>query len=210
MLGYVAAVLAPFALLFFFSKRGRPFRVLGWAYVVFLAEMFLLHAKMYYVAPVYPMLFAAGAVWLEGATERKSTKRQMWMWATPAFALGVIAISGIYAPTILPILSVPDFLAYEHRMGIEQAKFENQQQGVLPQLYADMFGWPEMAQTVAAYFHALRRRSNGGLRSSPTATAMRARSIFGPKYGLPKSAKRTPEYWIWGRGGEPRCAERRP
>ena len=31
MLGFVAALLVPFALLFFFSKRGRMFRALGWA-----------------------------------------------------------------------------------------------------------------------------------------------------------------------------------
>ena len=58
MLGFVAALLVPFALLFFFSKQGRPFRAFGWAYLVFLAEMMFLHGKMYYVAPVYPMMFA--------------------------------------------------------------------------------------------------------------------------------------------------------
>ncbi len=150
MLGFIAALLIPFALLFFFSQRGRTFRALGWAYVIFLAEMIVLHGKMYYVAPVYPMVFAAGAVWLEGATQRKR-----WIWAKPALAVGITAIAGIYAPTIIPLLSVPHFLAYEHKLGIEQQKFEHARQGVLPQLFADMFGWDEMAQRVAAYYHTL-------------------------------------------------------
>jgi hypothetical protein len=194
MLGFVAALLVLFALLFFFSRQGRPYRALGWAYLIFLAEMMALRGKMYYVAPVYPMLFAAGAVWMEGATYRRR-----WIWAKPALALAIVAIAGIYAPTILPILSVPHFLAYEHAMGIEQQKFEHMQPGVLPQLYADMFGWEEMAQRVAAYYHTLSPEEQ-------RKTAIFANNygeggaidFFGPKYGLPKAIGGHQNYWIWG------------
>jgi hypothetical protein len=194
MLGFVAALLVLFALLFFFSKPGRPYRALGWAYLIFLAEMMALHGKMYYVAPVYPMLFAAGAVWMEGATDGKR-----WIWAKPALALGIFAIAGIYAPTILPILSVPHFLAYEHAMGIQQQQFEHMQPGVLPQLYADMFGWEGMVQRVAAYYHTLSPEEQ-------RKTAIYANNygeggaidLFGPKYGLPKAIGGHQNYWIWG------------
>jgi len=194
MLGFVAALLLPFALLFFFSKAGRPYRALGWAYLIFLAEMILLHGKMYYVAPVYPMIFAAGAVWLEGATQQKR-----WIWAKPALALGIATVAGIYAPTILPILSVPTFLAYEHKLGIEQQKFEHEEEGVLPQLYADMFGWDEIAQRVAAYYHTLSPEEQ-------KKTAIFANNygdggaidFFGPRYGLPKAIGGHQTYWIWG------------
>jgi hypothetical protein len=194
MLGYAAALLVPAALLFFFSKKGRPFRALGWAYLVFLAEMMALHGKMYYLAPVYPMLFAAGAVWVEGATQRR-----LWVWVKPALAVAIAAIAGIYAPTILPILSVPNFLAYEHKLGIEQQRFENQPQGVLPQLYADMFGWEEVAQRVAAYYRTLSPEEQ-------RKTAIFANNygdggaidFFGPRYGLPKAIGNHQNYWIWG------------
>jgi hypothetical protein len=194
MLGYVAALLVPLALLFFFSKQGQRFRALGWAYVVFLAELMVLHGKMYYAAPVYPMLFAAGAVWMESATA--GTR---WVWAKPALALGIVAVSGIYAPTILPILSVPHFLAYEHRMGIEQQKFEHQEQGVLPQLYADMFGWEEMTQQVATYYHTLppEEQSKTAIFANNYGDGG-AIDYFGPKYGLPKSIGSHQNYWIWG------------
>jgi hypothetical protein len=194
MLGYVAAILVIFALLFFFSKQGRLFRPLGWAFLVFLVEMIVLRGKMYYLAAVYPVMFAAGAVWLESATERK-----LWVWVKPALALGIIAVSGIYAPTILPILSVPTFLAYEKKMGIEQQKFENQPQGVLPQLYADMFGWQEVAQTVAAYYRTLspeeQRKTAIFANNYGDAGAI---DFFGPRYGLPKSIGNHQNYWIWG------------
>jgi MFS family permease len=194
MLGYVAAILVVFAIFFFFSKRGRLFRALGWAYLLFLVEMIVLRGKMYYLTPVYPMMFAAGAVWLEGVTERP-----LWVWAKPALALAILLISGIYAPTILPILSVPSFLAYEHKMGIEQQKFENSRQGVLPQLYADMFGWQEIAQTVAAYYRTLspEEQSKTAIFANNYGEAG-AIDFFGPRYGLPKSIGNHQNYWIWG------------
>ena len=194
MLGFVAALLVPFALLFFFSKRGQLFCALGWAYLIFLAEMMFLHGKMYYVAPVYPMMFAAGAVWIESVTERK-----LWTWVKPALAISMTAICGIYVPTILPILSVPGFLTYEHRMGIEQQKFEHTQQGTLPQLYADMFGWEEIAQRVAAFYNSLspdeQRKTAIFANNYGEAGAI---DFFGPKYGLPKAIGGHQNYWIWG------------
>jgi hypothetical protein len=197
MLGYCAAVLIPCALFFFFSAPGRRFRALGWAYLIFLAEMLLLHGKMYYLVPVYPMIFAAGAVWIESHTARKA-----WTWLRPVLALAILVISGIYLPTLLPVLSVPHFLAYEHRLGIEQQKFENARLAVLPQLYADMFGWEEMTQQVAAYYRTLSP-------ADQKTTAIYANNygeggaidFFGPRYGLPKAIGGHQNYWIWGPRG---------
>jgi Dolichyl-phosphate-mannose-protein mannosyltransferase len=194
MLGFVAALLVLFALLFFFSEQGRLFRFLGWAYLVFFAEMILLHGKMYYVAPVYPMMFGAGAVWIENATHR-----QRWIWAKPALATAMIVVSAIYLPTILPVLSVPHFLAYEHELGIEQQKFEHADTGVLPQLYADMFGWEEIAQRVAAFYHTLppEERQKTAIFANNYGEGG-AIDFFGPKYGLPKAIGGHQNYWIWG------------
>jgi hypothetical protein len=194
MIGYVAAVLVIGAVVYGFTKAGRSFRTLGVAFVVFLTELIVLHGKTYYASSVYPMMFAGGAVGIDYAT------RGRWMvWAKPVLAFGIAAVSCIYAPTIVPILSVPTFLAYEHRMGIEQAKFEHSQEGVLPQLYADMFGWEGMAQRVAAYYHTLspeeQRRTAIFGNNYGDAGAI---DFFGPKYGLPKSIGGHQNYWIWG------------
>ncbi|HKI26999.1 MAG TPA: glycosyltransferase family 39 protein [Candidatus Sulfotelmatobacter sp.] len=56
-----------FALLF--SARFKPYRLLGWCYLVCYAVFYILHGKMYYLAPVYPMLMAAGAVMIETALD---------------------------------------------------------------------------------------------------------------------------------------------
>src|SRR5271156_1087033 len=56
-----------FALLF--STRLKPYRMLGWCYLACFTVFFVLHGKNYYLAPVYPMLLAAGAVVIESAID---------------------------------------------------------------------------------------------------------------------------------------------
>jgi hypothetical protein len=64
-------------------------------------RMFL-HGKMNYVAPVYPMMFAAGAVWIEGATGRR-----LWIWVKPALALAMTTVCGIYVRQSCPSSASP-------------------------------------------------------------------------------------------------------
>jgi hypothetical protein len=53
------------------------------------------------------------------------------------------------------ILPVERFIAYEHALGILPESAEAKPLGVLPQYYADMFGWREMTAAVGAAFQAL-------------------------------------------------------
>jgi hypothetical protein len=139
-------------------------------------------------------MFAAGAVWFDAATQRRAL-----ILAKPALAIIIATISGIYAPLLLPILPIDSFLAYEHKMGIQQQKFEHQLEGKLPQLYADMFGWEQMAQKVAAYYSTLplddQRKTAIFANNYGDASAI---DFFGPKYGLPKAIGNHQNYWIWG------------
>jgi hypothetical protein len=50
----------------------KQYRFLGWTYLVCYAALFVLHGKNYYLAPVYPMLLAAGAVVIDFAFDRRS------------------------------------------------------------------------------------------------------------------------------------------
>src|SRR5271170_8517633 len=59
-----------FAFLFF--ARFKPYRMLGWCYLVCFTVFFILHGKSYYLAPVYPMLLAAGAVVIESTINGKT------------------------------------------------------------------------------------------------------------------------------------------
>ncbi len=67
--------------------KGRRMRVLGWTYVVLLITMIALKAKHYYLAPVYPMLFAAGAVAVEDCWRGGSSAATGCVSASPAGSL---------------------------------------------------------------------------------------------------------------------------
>ncbi len=54
------------------NDRGR-YRIFGWAYLVMLITFIVLKGKNYYLAPAYPILFAAGAVAFERITSRSPT-----------------------------------------------------------------------------------------------------------------------------------------
>src|SRR3979490_1748400 len=54
---------------FLWSRQGREFRFLGWTYLFLLLQLLIFRGRIYYLAPAYPMLFAAGAVAIESWIE---------------------------------------------------------------------------------------------------------------------------------------------
>ena len=50
------------------AAAGSRYRIFGWAYVVMLVTFIVLKGKNYYLAPVYPILFAGGAIAFERLT----------------------------------------------------------------------------------------------------------------------------------------------
>jgi hypothetical protein len=194
MIGFISAVLVVLGVWFFFSARGRRYAVLGWGFLVFLGVMMILKGKFYYVAPVYPIMFAAGAVMFEQLTDARR-----WSWLRPAYALVLVAVGALIAPTIYPLLPLKTYIAYSKKVGIQQQKFENQQLSELPQIYADMFGWEERVKIVADYYHSLtpEEQKVTAIGGSDYGQAG-AVDFFGPKYGLPKSVSSNNNYWIWG------------
>lgn len=194
MIGFVSVLLVLLAAWHLISPQGRRYAVLGWGFLGVLGTMLALRGKFYYVAPAYPVMFAAGAVLLERLTERR------WLrWFRPAYALVMAAVGALIAPTVIPVLSIPQYLAYTHTLGIHQQKFEHQELGELPQIYADMVGWEERVKIVAAYYHSLppaeQRITAIGAPNYGQAGAI---DFFGPRYGLPKSISDNNNYWIWG------------
>ena len=194
MIGFVAAVLVILGAWFLFSTRGRRFAILGFGFVAVLGLMMILKGKFYYVAPVYPVIFAAGAVCFEQLTEHARLR-----WTRPAYAALMLAVGALIAPTIIPVLPVETFIAYSKRLGITQQKFENQPQSELPQIFADMCGWEERVRIVAAYFHSLTPEEQKVTAiGAPDYGQAGAIDFFGPKYGLPKAISGNNNYWIWG------------
>lgn len=177
----------------FFGREGKRYRVLGWTYVVMLVTFIALKGKNYYLAPIYPMLFAAGAVALERVTQRP------WRWTRVIYVLLIIVAGGILAPISAPILPVETYLHYQKWLGFEPPKSENQPTGALPQYFADEFGWEDMVREVSRIYHGLSPEEQ-------TKTAIFANNYgeagaidyFAPKYGLPQAISGHQSYWLWG------------
>ncbi len=172
----------------------RPrFRILAVVYVVLLAAFIALRGKNYYLAPIYPALFAGGGVAFEKITSAR------WKWSRVVYALILIGSMILLAPTVSPVLSPENYLAYQKKLGFEPPKAENQRTGPLPQYFADEFGWREMAEQAARVYKSLSPEDQAR-------TAIFANSygqagaidFFGPQLGLPKSICNHQSYWLWG------------
>jgi hypothetical protein len=174
----------------FFGKEGRRYRVLGWTYSVMLALFIALHGKNYYLAPAYPMLFAAGAVAFENLR---------WRWAKAAYVICIVVAGIGLAPLSAPILSPALYVRYQQWLGLEPVRAENQATGPLPQYFADEFGWEDMTREVARVYNSLppEERAKTAIFANSYGQAG-AIDFFGPKYGLPKSISNHQNYWLWG------------
>lgn len=176
-----------------FSREGRRYRVLGWTFLVTLITFMVLKAKYYYVVPVYPMLFAAGAIGFERMT------RLHLRWSRSVYA-GLVVITGaLLAPMSVPVLPVETFLRYQKAIGMQPPEFEHQQNGPLPQWFADEFGWQEMVEQVAKVYNGLppEERAKTAIFSNGWGEAA-AVDFYGPKFGLPPAISRHNSYWLWG------------
>ena len=177
----------------FASNAGRQFRILGWTFTLLLIAFIVLKAKNYYVAPAYPMLFAAGGVAFE------TLSRARLRWSRPVYVAATILITSLLAPFAVPVLSPENYIAYQKTLGIAPPKAENQPTGPLPQHFADEFGWEDMARKVGEIYNALppEQRAKTAIFANSYGQAG-AIDFFGKKYGLPKSICNHQSYWMWG------------
>ena len=177
--------------------RRREARVLGWFYLLLLGAMILLHGKNYYLAAIYPMLFAAGAVALEAALGRWGWSRDK-AWPRAALAGLVAATFLLFVPALVPLLPPQKLLAYQVRLGLKPERVEVNHAGPLDQILGDQFGWPEMAQEVARIYAALppEERARTGIYAGNYGEAG-AINQFGPTLGLPTAicAHQADSYW---------------
>jgi len=181
-----------------FAGKGREqgrYRMLAWTFLVVLTTFIVLKAKNYYVAPIYPMLFASGAI----GFERITLERRIGEWSRGMYVVVVIAVGILLLPFSVPVFSPENYLRYQKLLGVELPAFENQRNGPLPQWYADEFGWPEMVEKVARVYNNLppEERARTAIFSNGWGEAA-AVDFYGPRFGLPLAISKHNSYWIWG------------
>jgi Dolichyl-phosphate-mannose-protein mannosyltransferase len=189
------------------ARAARPFRPLGWIYpVVLVALLAAGDAKPYYMAASYTLLFAAGGVaferWTASASAGAGVLRVPTVFGRTVRGVVVALVMGggiLAAPLAKPVLPLKTFVRYSDALGLKVSAGERNKLGRLPQMYADMQGWPELAETVADVYRALpaadRARACVFAQNYGQAGAI---DLFGPRLGLPKAISGHNSYFLWG------------
>ncbi|WP_044178648.1 ArnT family glycosyltransferase [Granulicella mallensis] len=176
-------------------------RWLGFAAVLFFALLLLMHAKDYYVVPIYPALFAAGAIAWERYFASRSFRSPL---AIPLYETLLLITGILILPMAIPVLAPDTWIRYTTAMHLHADKLESAETGPLPQLYADRFGWQQEADAMVRAYRSL----------SPT--DQKNVCLFGNNYGeagaidflgkqeepnLPPAISPHNNYWMWGPHG---------
>ena len=167
------------------SSDGSQLRVLGLAYILLYVFMTVLDMKPYYLAPVYPMLYAGGALMIEKSSiSRKRVFR--WFGSRPYIAgLAVVAI--LLAPIAMPILP-PQKVINSYGSSDYQAS-------PLP----DRYGWSGLVTNLSIAYDSLPAslKSQACIFTSNYGEAS-AVNFFGGSLGLPKAISGHNNYYVWG------------
>ncbi len=170
-----------------FSANGKRYRLLGFMVLATWLLFWIGQARGYYTGPLYPALFAAGAVVLEQWLATRSPGAARW---ARGITWGLIAVGGAVVLSLGPYWPV----------GSAGWRFAS---NLNSDLSAEI-GWPEMAQTVAGIYNNLpaAQRSETSILAGNYGAAG-AIDLYGPAYQLPRVISEVNSYWLLGYGATP-------
>jgi 4-amino-4-deoxy-L-arabinose transferase-like glycosyltransferase len=172
---------------YFRSPAGKRYRLLGWMSVVPFAIYLVSQGRGYYTAPIYPALFAGGAVLAEGWLARLSPRRAAVIQSVAWWTWG---ISGAFlAALVLPLAPVGsgwwDFARVVHDPPNEE------------------IGWPELAAATAQAWNSLPAGEQAQTAILANYAEGGAVNLYGPAYGLPPVISQDNTGWLRGYGDPP-------
>ena len=135
-----------------FSKKGFPFRFIGWSYLVVIALLIAGHGKGYYALGAYPVLFAFGGYQLEQLTEAR------YKFLRYLFVLIPAGLGYFILPVLLPVFEPAKLSALYEKRKIAKTgslRWEDMKDHPLPQDFADMLGWEEMSRKMSTAYQTL-------------------------------------------------------
>jgi dolichyl-phosphate-mannose-protein mannosyltransferase len=170
------------------SPEGQRFRALAWIFLVTLGLFLLAKGRGYYLAPAYPMLYAAGGVWGERWLSTLSAGRAQAVRAAVVAAL-ILSILGAMAVALplAPIHSAWFRLADKVNLTLR-----------------DEIGWEDLVSTVARVRDSLPAESRAQLGVlAENYGEVGAINLYGPRYGLPRAISGVNSSWERGYGNPP-------
>jgi hypothetical protein len=171
-------------------RIGRPFAV---AYAaLFVLLIVAIPDRFYYLAPMYVVLFAAGAIVagqvVAGArrffSERTPTRRLLWRSRRAAMAFALVA-GLVMLPIALPVLPAS---------ALATVPLQN-----LNYNLGETIGWPELVATVARVYRSLPpdERDSAVILTANYGEAG-AIDRYGSEFGLPSAYSGHNSFWWWG------------
>lgn len=173
---------------YFASREGKPYRMLGWMYVVPLFLFLVMEGRGYYLGPAYPMLFAGGAVaWDRWLAATRPSRGRIVRFATAAILAVAFVPAALLALPIGPVHSP----IWNARLGVTTD-------------FAEEIGWEELTATVAGVWKSLpeAERETTGIFAGNYGEAG-AINLYRDRYGLPEAISGTNSYWYRGPGNPP-------
>ena len=153
------------------------------------------NAKSYYSLGAYPVLIAAGAAFLERITSQRRT------WIRYVFPVFMLIIGVGIMPTILPLFPPQQEAQFINKMtqvidikGV--LRWEDGKYYALPQDFADMIGWEELANKTAEVWQSIPNKSTAAIYAENYGQAG-AIEYFGKKQGIPKVLSFSDNYRYW-------------
>lgn len=174
-------------LLFFFrAPAGKPYRLLGWMTVTPFVIYFFSQGRGYYTGPLYPALFAGGAVLAESWLARLAPKRAAVIESTAWWTWGISGVA--LAAMILPLAPLGsgwwDVARAVHNPPVEE------------------IGWPELVQTTAEAWNGLPEADKAQAAILASYAEGGAVNLYGPAYGLPPAIISGNSGWLRGYGDQ--------
>ncbi|MFI6444352.1 ArnT family glycosyltransferase [Kitasatospora sp. NPDC050543] len=158
------------------SQALRPYSFLGYAAVGVTAFFLVTDGRAYYVAGLFPVLWAAGAVSLQ---HRPAARGWRWGFGTTAFAIS----------TVVALVGLPVYPASAVAHTPQGANFST----------TETIGWPQLADTVAAAYRELPAdRQQHAVIVTDTFWAAAALDRYGPGRDLPPAYSPHRGAWYFG------------
>lgn len=135
-----------------FIRVSKSYRLYFWAYILTILILVLLKGKDYYALGAYPVLFVFGAFYLESILIGNR------LWIRYALIAEIMAIGVLLIPILLPIFSPQKLADYYSQKGLVNSgfcKWEDGKNHPLPQDFADMLGWKEIAEMTNRVYQKL-------------------------------------------------------
>lgn len=191
-------------------SRSDGARAAGFSVIVTFLLLLLLQGKAYYIGPIYPLLFGAGATWLERLGRRsEGTAKVRPAAAHGATLLRVVVVllillfGAVTLPFGLPFMP-PERMASYAALAGRGTETNTGERIELPQDYADMLGWEAQAAATARVYRSLppRERQQVVVIGTNYGRAGAHDHLAVPR-GLPPAVAPVGSYWFFGPGDRP-------